>query len=295
MVGPLDFQEGAGARHRVAHGAASALCSGFAPMNTPLNDETDFESALRFSCTSCGKCCNGLRLLLSLSEAVSWLEHGGRVELLCDAAPDMPFPEGSGEAYRAARAVPATSHALPVTVAVLLTAVFDGPCPNLQADMLCGAYDRRPNACRIYPAEIRPDRAITPAEKLCPPDAWDSHQPVFDHPVTGITDSVTAIAIVGARAAGIDDVGRKARLLALLGIDQAALANEGYAVWKPETARLLEALRIVLDGASEGESEPVHVRIVSPREETRRMIVEADGADAEPDPAGGYAYLPLYA
>lgn len=264
-------------------------------MNAPRQDETDFEAALRFSCTSCGRCCNGLRLLLSLSEAVSWLEHGGRVELLCDAAPALSFAEGSNEAYRAARAVPATSHKLPVTIAVTLTAVFEGPCPNLQPDMRCGAYDRRPNACRIYPAEIRPDRAIVPAEKLCPDEAWDARQPVFVHPATGIADDVTAIAIDRARSAGIEDVDRKARLLALLGIDQAALANEGYAIWKPAPALLLETLRTVIAADLPEEGEPLRFQIVCPREDTRRMIAQAEGADATPDPARGYDYLPLYA
>lgn len=264
-------------------------------MNLPPDDRPDSDSALRFSCTSCGKCCNGLRLLLSLSEAIDWLHHGGRVELLCDAAPALAFPPGSNEAYRAERAVPATSNALPITVSVTLTAVFDGPCPNLQPDMRCGAYDRRPNACRIYPAEIRPDRAIIPGEKLCPTEAWSAFQPVFSHPVTGITDDVTAIAIDRARAAGTADVDRKAHLLALLGIDQAALANEGYVIWKPESNLLLEALRAVMAMDPPALSEPPHVEIVSLREETRRMIAEAQGADALPDPARGYDYLPLYA
>lgn len=250
---------------------------------------------LRFSCTACGKCCHGLRLLLSLSEAIDWLDHGGRVELLCDAGPDLSFPEASGEAYRAARAVPATSGALPVTVAVLPTAVFDGPCPNLLPDMRCGAYDRRPNACRIYPAEIRPDRQIVPTQKLCPPDAWGGAQPVFSDPVEGIADPVTKVAIDRARLAGVGDVALKARLLARLGIDQVALSNEGYAVWQPEPERLLDALRAVRDEAPPADAPPIRVEIVSPREATRQMIAEAQGADALPDPARGYIYLPLFA
>jgi Fe-S-cluster containining protein len=264
-------------------------------MNILSTDDSTIESALRFACTSCGKCCNGLRLLLSLSEAVDWLAHGGRVELLCDAAPDLPFPEGSGEAYRAARAVPATSQALPVTIALLPTAVFDGPCPNLQADMRCGAYERRPNACRIYPAEIRPDRRIMPAEKLCPPEAWGGDRPAFSDPLRGIADPVTAFAITGARTAGIEDVARKARLLKRLGIDQVALANEGYAVWKPDPALLLEALRAVMEDVAPNDIQPVDVEIISLRAETRQMIAEAEGADAMPDPTRGYDYLPLYA
>lgn len=264
-------------------------------MNANPDTGTDDESALHFSCTSCGRCCTGLRLLLSLSEAINWLEHGGNVELLCDAAPALAFPEGSAEAYRAARAVPAVSHALPVTISLLPTAVFDGPCPNLQADMRCGAYERRPNACRIYPAEIRPDRRILPAEKLCPSDAWGGQAALFSHPLTGMADPVTATAIDDARAAGMDEVDRKARLLTLLSINQAALNNEGYAIWKPEPARLLHALHKVMDGPASAPAEPPHVEIVSLRPETRRMIAEADGGNTAPDIARGYEYLPLYA
>jgi hypothetical protein len=182
-----------------------------------------------------------------------------------------------------------------VTVAVLPTAVFDGPCPNLLPDMRCGAYDRRPNACRIYPAEIRPDRQIVPTQKLCPPDAWGGAQPVFSDPVEGIADPVTKVAIDRARLAGIGDVALKARLLARLGIDQVALSNEGYAVWQPEPERLLDALRAVRDEAPPADAPPIRVEIVSPREATRQMIAEAQGADALPDPARGYIYLPLFA
>ncbi|WP_298398829.1 YkgJ family cysteine cluster protein [Sphingobium sp.] len=254
----------------------------------------DPSPSLHFACTSCGKCCTGLRLPLSVSEAITWLERGGRVEILCDAAPDMPFPEGSAEAYRAARAVPAISDQLPLTLSATLTAVFEGPCPNLQADMRCGAYEIRPNACRIYPAEVRPDRRVVPTEKLCPSDAWDDAHPTFMEPAQGVLDMETANAITRSRHAGIDDVGRKAGLLAALHIDQAALANEGYAIWKPSLDTLLDRLRAVRDAQDGTAPDRLYVEILSPRAETRQMIAEAQGVDAVPDSTRGYDYLPLY-
>jgi Fe-S-cluster containining protein len=254
----------------------------------------DSSPSLRFSCTSCGKCCTGLRLPLSVAEAITWLERGGREEILCDAAPDLPFPEGSGEAYRADRAVPAISNQLPLTLSATLTAVFEGPCPNLQPDMRCGAYDIRPNACRIYPAEIRPDRPVIPSDKLCPSHAWDEDHPAFLEPTQGVLDAETAAAITRSRHAGIDDVERKADLLAALNIDRAALANEGYAIWKPPLDILLDRLRAVRDAQDSGHPERLHVKILSPRAETRQMIAEAQGVDAAPDTAGDYDYLPLY-
>lgn len=246
---------------------------------------------LRFGCTICGRCCHDLRLPLSIAEAIAWLERGGHVEFLCDAAPALPHAPGSPEAYRAERAVPAMSGDLPVLVGVTLTAVFTGPCPNLLPDMMCAAYDVRPDVCRIYPAEVRPERAINPAAKLCPPEAWDDAQPPYTNETGRVTDPTTARAIASTRANGPADVPAKARLLDLLGIDAAALANEGFAIWQPESGALLAALH-----AAQSHVAPVEPRvaIISGREETRAMIREAGAVGAAPD-AARYTYLPLHA
>jgi Fe-S-cluster containining protein len=252
----------------------------------------DPRHALHFSCTVCGKCCQNLRLALSVAEAIRWLERGGTVELLCDAAPALSHAPGSPEEYRALRAVPARSGALPVTVGMTLTAVFDGPCPNRMADMYCAAYEDRPNTCRIYPAEVRPDRAIDPAQKLCPTDAWGSDQPLFLDPQDRILDETTAKAVAATRHNGMEDVTAKARLLSLLGIDTIALANEGFAIWAPDEADLLDALRqSISDTMAVGQSD---LRIVSGRAETRAMIREAEARDAEPLENDPFRYLPLY-
>lgn len=262
-------------------------------MQAPVADSPSMpDPDLRFGCTSCGRCCHGLRLALGISEAILWLERGGKVELLCDAAPDLPPAAGSAEDYRAQRAVPGISGALPVTIQATLTAVFDGPCPNLMPDMRCGAYDVRPNVCRIYPAEIRPQRRIVPDDKLCPTHAWDLDQPLFAAGGERILDETTATAIDAMRAQGVADVAAKAHLLALIGVDQVALANEGFTSWRPDRDDLLQSLRIAHAGAQAQPPQPV--TIVSARPETQHMIDEAEAACGTPDPAAGYDYIPLY-
>jgi hypothetical protein len=43
-----------------------------------------------FDCTMCGKCCHDLRLPLTVTEAIAWLERGNDVQILCEA---LPWPE----------------------------------------------------------------------------------------------------------------------------------------------------------------------------------------------------------
>lgn len=248
------------------------------------------EAALRFGCTICGRCCHGLRLPLSVAEAIAWLERGDDVELLCDAAPALPHPPGSPEAWRAERAVPAMSGDLPVTVAVTLTAVFDGACPNLLPDMACAIYNERPDVCRIYPAEMRRERPVDPIAKLCPSDAWSASQPPFIDASGRVAEPATARAIASSRLNAVADVASKAQLLATLGINAAALANEAYVIWRPARSALLAALQQAEVG---GEYPPPDMAIVSQRQQTRAMVREAGAWDMSADDTR-FAYLPLY-
>lgn len=245
---------------------------------------------LRFSCVGCGRCCHDLRLPLSVAEAAAWLERGGTVEVLCDAAPAVGDDEPQMR-HRAERAVSGVSGTLPIGVAVTLVAAFAGPCPNLRADMLCGAYEVRPDACRIYPAELRQGLMVDPAAKACPSDAWGGERPVFMDEA-GVRDPETAAAIARGRAAGLADVAAKARLVALLGIDQAALANEGLVVWRIVPAVLLAALRAV----QAGKGVPVQGwAFVSGREQTREMIAGAGAVGILPAMIAELAtFVPLY-
>ena len=111
-----------------------------------------------FECTMCGKCCHDLRLPLTVTEAVAWLERGNNVQILCEALPwpEEPPAENRLATHKRRRSFASMSGSLPTRVLVTLAAVYAGPCPNLRPDMRCAIYEQRPLVCRIYPAEINP-------------------------------------------------------------------------------------------------------------------------------------------
>ena len=203
---------------------------------------------IHFDCTMCGRCCQDLKLPLSLPEAIAWLARGGDVQLLCEA---FAWPGGYDPTPRAVygwdRSFAAVSGDVPVRIGVTLVGAFAGHCPYLLADKRCGGYEDRPGVCRIYPAEINPTATIDPARKQCPPAAWSASAPLFaidDAPVDGKTRRL----IDRARAAGVEDIAAKHRACALLGIADAAFANEGFAVHVRGRDDLLAVLRQASDG-----------------------------------------------
>lgn len=203
---------------------------------------------LNFACTQCGKCCHDLKLPLSVDEAIRWAGAGHPVDILCEAMPwpSDPSPEDEARRYKGDRTFPALSADLPIRIAATLAATFDGPCPYLGPDMLCGNYETRPRVCRIYPAEIAPHVTVDPTQKNCPAEAWSTDSPPFVR--NGLPlDSGTVALIEGHRAAAVDDASVKARLCFDLGIAHAALANEGYVVHAPAPVSLAEALQLARD------------------------------------------------
>jgi Fe-S-cluster containining protein len=205
-----------------------------------------------FECTMCGKCCHDLRLPLTVAEALAWLERGNEVQILCEALPwpEEPAADNLQAAHKRRRSFAAMSGSLPTRIVVILTGAFVGPCPNLQADMRCRIYEERPFVCRIYPAEINPFIELVPANKGCPPEAWT---PGLAPLMRGgrLVDATTADLIERSRAADAADAPVKQMLSALLGIDVAALANEGFVVHSPRREALLAALRQASVAASE--------------------------------------------
>lgn len=199
-----------------------------------------------FECTMCGKCCHDLRLPLTVAEALAWLGHGNEVQILCEALPwpEEPAADNLQAAHKRRRSFAAMSGSLPTRIVVILTGAFAGPCPNLQADMRCGIYEERPLVCRIYPAEINPFIQLEPAAKGCPPEAWT---PGLAPLMRGgqLVDATTVELIQKSRAADAQDAMAKQRLCALLGVDAAALANEGFVVHTPKREALLAALERV--------------------------------------------------
>ena len=257
-----------------------------------------------FACTQCAKCCRDLRLPLTIDEAIEWLVRGGVVEVLCEAMPWLaePPPHHIGAAHQRRRSFAASSGELPIRVIAILTAAFAGPCPNLQDDNRCGIYARRPLVCRIYPAEINPAVVFDPHHKACPSEAWATGSPPLLR-AGRLVDARTIELIERSRETDVNEVPLKAQLCRALGIDRAAISNEGFAVYSPQAGRLLDALRAVRrqaaqDSVSLGFNAPeTRWRLVSNRTASVAALA-AVGAHGEfagtlSTLSGRFGYLPL--
>ncbi|ACC75842.1 YkgJ family cysteine cluster protein [Paraburkholderia phymatum] len=204
-----------------------------------------------FECTKCGKCCHDLRVPLTVAEALAWLARGDEVQVLCDALPwlEEPPQHNLQALQRRRRSFAAMSGSLPVMVMVILAGAYEGPCPNLLPDMRCGIYEQRPLVCRIYPAETNPFIELNPSQKACPPNAW----------APGLPGLLRSGKLVGAEILSllqqkhdidVCDLLVKQKLCRLLGIDCAAVWNEGFVVYSPDRVDLLEALRQAIGQSS---------------------------------------------
>lgn len=224
-----------------------------------------------------------------------WTSRGGDVHILCHAAPDID--DGIAGAYKRERRFRARSGDLAILVQVILVARFEGACPNLRPDLRCGIYDARPDACRIYPAEVIPGLELRIGAKLCPPEAWSDRQPPFLSHDDRVLDPVTQAAIHAARDAGARDLASLRSLVTALGIDVAALENEGFVVWTIDPALLAEALQAAVYAAAGAGDAPAPLnewRFLAPRMETAELIAAAGASIAPPDPTSRFTYLPLY-
>ncbi len=212
---------------------------------------------LHFGCTQCGKCCHSLKLPLTAHEAIAWLKDGNAVQVLCEALPwpVEPATDDLQAAHRRRRSFATRSGTLPVRVTVILAANFSGPCPNLQADLRCGIYDRRPLVCRIYPLEINPFIRLTPANKACPPEAWTIDKPVIQQSGQ-VVDRVAQADIRLSRETDAREIEVKRKICIELGLNSAALVNEGFVVYSPEPPVLLKTLSTAVHSGSSVTSEP---------------------------------------
>lgn len=251
----------------------------------------------------CGNCCHDLRLPLTVAEARAWLARGADVQILCEAVPwlEEPAADNLQAAHKRRRSFAAQSGSLPARIVVILTGAFAGPCPNLQADMRCGIYEERPLVCRIYPAEINPFIELTPANKGCPPEAWTPGSSPLMRAGKLVDASMVAL-IERSRAADTHDVPIKQRLCAVLGVDAAALSNEGFVVHSPRREELVAALERVCelagDEAGDGvaDAPTAEWRFVSNRQATVDALVSvgALGACVTSDDAMPFEYLGFF-
>lgn len=200
-------------------------------------------SALHFSCTLCGRCCHDHSLPLTLDEAIFWLEQGGNLAIFCEAMPWPVEPESENlkAAHHKRRSFPVSSGASRVRVTAILVGVISGACRNLDTDLKCRIYERRPLVCRIYPAEISPFIQLNTAAKACPVEAWTAGDVLL---VDGrLADSAMQTLVERSRQIDRDDALQKGVLCSNLNIDVSAIADEGFVAHEPDRKSLLAALR----------------------------------------------------
>jgi hypothetical protein len=143
--------------------------------------------------------------------------------------------------------------------------------------MTCGIYERRPMACRIYPAEVNPFLAVDPGQKLCPPEAWESDA-LLQTDTGAWADTTVAEAVDRRRGSDYREASAKGRLCELLGIDAAGLTNEGVVTYSPERSYFLAALDSV-SAESRPESDRSPWIMVSHRDRTLDLLASA-GAES---------------
>ena len=250
-----------------------------------------------FECTTCGKCCHDLRLPLTVTEAVAWLERGNDVQILCEALPwpEEPPAENLQAAHKRRRSFTAMSGSLPTRVVVTLAGAYVGPCPNLQPDMRCGIYEQRPLVCRIYPAEINPFIELVPTHKACPPDAWTPELPPLLR-ANKLVDEGILVLIQQSRDADANDRPLKQQVCSLLGIDQAAISNEGFVAHSPDRFDLLAALHRARDERGMTMRSPMW-SFVSNRRTTvdALMSIGAVASLVNANSTAGFEYLGFFA
>lgn len=231
---------------------------------------------VNFSCTMCGRCCHGLRLPIGADEAIAWLRDGGDVQLFCEAIPWPAEPPADNLLawYKRRRSFGAVSGKLPLRVIVSLMATFAGACPNLLPDFRCGIYERRPRACRVYPAEVNPFVVLERDAKLCPPEAWASTQTLKNDDGTW-ADPEVAASVTGMREADARDASIKARLCSILGVAHSGLSNEGVVIHAIDSRRLLAALEEASAGEHDAEHAVAAWEIVSHRQATLDLLQSA--------------------
>jgi Fe-S-cluster containining protein len=248
---------------------------------------------LHFNCTQCGKCCRDIKLPLTVSESMDWLGSGHPVQIICEALPWLEEPPADDlkAAHRRRRSFATMSGSMPTRVMVILAAALVGPCPNLQADMRCGIYERRPLVCRIYPAEINPFIQLDPANKACPPEAWTVDHPLIQRDGRVVDDRVRE-DIQRSRDTDAREVEIKRRLCAALKVNSASLADEGFVVHSPGGAALLTELARAVDHPDSGTIE-TQWRFISNRIETIDSLAMrgAVGSHVRERNNGSFEYL----
>lgn len=198
----------------------------------------------QFSCVGCGKCCTDHHVPLTLSEARQWAADGGALIVLTEGFLDNGYGVAQEQWQHATRrSVLVNSGAAQAYVAITFAAYNVGPCRNLDAELLCRIYERRPLVCRIYPMEINPHIPLRPQAKDCPPHAWEQGPDL----IVGNTlaDPQLLALIEQSRQADRDDIAAKQAVCQRLGITTTALKGNGFVAYLPDMSAFSAALEAV--------------------------------------------------
>jgi Fe-S-cluster containining protein len=186
----------------------------------------------------CGRCCTDTAVPLTVDESISWLEDDGKVDLYVEADPWPVEPPSDNlrAAHRKRRSFQVPCGCSSARITVILVASFVGPCKNLEPDMRCRIYARRPLVCAIYPTEISPFIQLDPANKRCPPEAWATGDAILN-------DAILHALVEKSKQTDRDDAPLKSLLCSELNMDVAAIAGEGFIAYERDPQQLLAALR----------------------------------------------------
>lgn len=206
---------------------------------------------IHFACNSCGKCCQGHHISLTLSEAVRWAADGGQLMILAEAFLENGYGVSDVQRNHAQRrSLRVLSGGTYAYVSITLAVFNTGTCRYLTEDKRCGIYDHRPLVCRIYPIEINPHIQLRQEFKDCAPETWDGSGPLIYRDGRMVHAELAAL-IERSRQADRDEIGIKAEICRRLGINVTALKGDGFASYLPNTDMLLATMRDVLRDASE--------------------------------------------
>jgi len=245
-----------------------------------------------FSCVGCGKCCTDHHVPLTLVEARQWAADGGQVIVLVEAF----LADGLGQPQQQRDHVLRRSWGVPsghteARVAITFAAYNVGPCRNLDEDLLCRIYQRRPLVCRIYPMEINPHIPLHPEAKDCPPEAWQDTQPLL---IVGgqLQDPELVRLIEASRQADRDDIQAKEVICARLGIRTTALKGDGFTAYLPLMSAFAEAIDQVQQLTHWPAPSEWSFHVSGPAIAEQ---LQAEGARVVSEAATTYAFIPLQA
>ncbi|BBP57420.1 Fe-S oxidoreductase [Pseudomonas sp. St316] len=220
-----------------------------------------------------------------------WANDGGQVIVLIEAF----LPNGLGlpaaqREHAERRSAVVRSGKSKALVAITFAAYNAGPCHNLNADNLCGIYERRPLVCRIYPMEINPHIPLNTAAKDCPPESWETGPQLI---LGGqLVDQELAGLIERSRQADRDEIGTKERICASLGIHTTALKGDGFTAYLPDMSAFANAIDQVR--AQPLQQETVEWQFHLSGDDIARQVTDS-GARVVTEAPANYAFISLRA